>query len=380
MKTFEAIINIPSPYRVYLFEELANQLKKRGVAFKAHFMAQGHEERPKSWLNPIMHFQYHYWHDFSIKHRHFNPGFIIRSWNINTDVLLVGSPFDTITGILVAFMARARVKCAWVEGQTKTPGKMNGLIGWFKRLVLSQFKYVAVPGHDAIQYMEMHQSLTKRRMPIPIFLPNLIDESRFRPIEMWPINDVIQCRSLFCATDNDRVCIIPARLDVVKGLIPFIEALDAELISTDWKIVIIGQGPLKSHILELARMKGIDEHVIILDYIPYEQMPICYAAADLFLLPSKHDPNPLSVPEALHSGLPIALSDQAGNVEEGVTEGRNGWRLPVNNHEEYKRVLKEVFATSKSKLHEMGILSKNENAQFWNTTKSVAFFIKEVGL
>ena len=373
-------MNIPSPYRVYLFEELARQLEAKGVAFTAHFMTHGHGERPKSWLNPEMHFVYRYWRDYGIMHRHFNPGLIVCSWLKKADVLLVGSPFDTFTGILAAFTARAKIKCTWVEGQTKTPGKMKGIIGWFKRLVLSRFKYVAVPGNDASQYIALHQSLTKMDMPKPVFLPNLIDEARFCPRAMCPKADVASCRGKIGAKDDERVCLIPARLDASKGLIPFFEALDSELIKAGWRILVMGQGELKERIFEIVKSKGIADCVFVFDYVPYEQMPIYYASADLFLLPSLHDPNPLSVPEALHSGLPIALSEQAGNVEEGVTEGRNGWRLPVNNTEAFKEKLKVVFSTPIEQLRKMGQFSLKENAQFWNTEKAIAIFIKAIGL
>lgn len=380
MKKFDAIMNIPSPYRVYLFGELNRQLSVKDCDFIAHFMAKGHGERPKSWLNPQMNFAYVYWSDFGVRHHHFNPGFIVRSWFHRPDVLLVGSPFDTITGILSAFTARARVKCTWVEGQTKTPGRLNGFIGWFKRLVLSRFKFVAVPGSDAAKYIGLHQARTRRPMPTPVILPNLIDESRFSPRQEWSLADLETCRKLFGAAVDERVCLIPARLAEVKGLVPFVRALDATLVNAGWRIVVLGQGPLKQEILNAAVEKGIEGRLTILDYIPYEQMPICYAAADLMLLPSLHDPNPLSVPEALHSGLPIALSDQAGNVEEGVTVGRNGWRLPVKNPVAFKAVLAEIFATPKERLREMGECSKWENATFWDTEKAIARFLDQIGV
>lgn len=380
MKTFEAIMNIPSPYRVYLFEKLAQQLESKGIVFEVHFMTHSHGERPKSWINPEMHFAYRYWRDFGILHRHFNPGLIIRSWFKKVDVLLVGSPFDTFTGILAAFTARAKIKCTWVEGQTKTPGKMKGIIGFFKRLVLSRFKYVAVPGNDASRYIALHQALTKFSMPKPVFLPNLISETRFCPRAMWPKTYVDSCREKIGARDDERICLIPARLDVCKGLLPFFEVLDSELIKKGWRIVVMGEGELREQILEIVRNKDIADRVSIFDYVPYVQMPVFYASSDLFLLPSLHDPNPLSVPEALHSGLPIALSEQAGNVEEGVTEGRNGWRLPVNNTKELKKKIEEVFSTPVETLRKMGQFSLTENAQFWNTEKAISNFIKAIGL
>ena len=338
-------------------------------------MAKGHSARPKSWLNPAMNFPYSYWKDYGRRSHHFNPGWIVRSCVKRPEVLLVGSPFDTFTGIFAAFFARAKVKCAWVEGQTKTPGKMGGLIGAFKRLVLSRFEYVVVPGYDAVRYIEMHQARTRLRMPQPVILPNLVDDSRFRPRREWTKGEIEKWRKLFGATEDERVCLIPARLDRVKGLVPFVEAVDAELVKAGWRIVIMGQGPDENAIRKKAEQKGISDRLTILNYVPYEQMPIVYAAADLFLLPSIHDPNPLSVPEALHTGLPIALSDRCGNVEEGVMDGVNGWRLPVLECENYKNSLREVFAANRVKLQCMGEKSKTVNAAFWATQKSIRRFV-----
>lgn len=375
MRKFVAIMNIPSPYRVYLFEVLSKVLSGHGYAFEANFMARGHAERPKSWLNPKMTFPFRYWRDIGYKCHHFNLGLIIRSWFSCPDVLLVGSPFDTFTGIVTALTSRARVKCTWVEGQTKTPGELGGVRGFVKRLVLSRFKYVAVPGRDAAGYIALHQKRTRLCMPKPVFLPNLVDESRFRPRSEWPTREIDRCRELFKAGPNDRVCLIPARLDAVKGLAPFLEAVDADLINNGWRIVIMGQGPLKKTLQEKAYEKGISDRLVILDYVPYDQMPICYAAADLFLLPSLHDPNPLSVPEALHSALPVAISDRCGNVEEGCSDEVNGWVLPVLESDRFRHKLRDVFQADLCELRKRGIRSKQNNAKFWDSISAVESFI-----
>ncbi len=68
----------------------------------------------------------------------------------------------------------------------------------------------------------------------------------------------------------------------------------------------------------------------------------------------------------------------AGNVEEAVTEGRNGWVLPVDEAETFTEKLKDIFATSKEQLSQMGRLSHDENAQFWNTETSLAKFLNTV--
>ena len=214
-------------------------------------------------------------------------------------------------------------------------------------------------------------------MPTPAFLPNLVDEARFRPRNQWPVHDVAQRRESFGVDADGMLCIIPARLEPVKGLVPFLRALDSASL-TGWKIVIMGQGPLKESIRQTICEQGLEDCVRVLDYVPYEEMPLCYAAADLLLLPSVYDPNPLSVIEALHSGLPVAVTDQAGNVEESVSPGGNGWVLPVLDQARYQCCLREVFSCSKATLRCMGGHSKSVEAEFWCTTRSVHRFLEEV--
>lgn len=378
-KRFDAVLNIPSPYRIHLLGELSRQLDKLGWVFYANFMAKWHAERPMSWRNPTIHFGYKYWRDFGVGCHHFNPGLIFRRVLYKSDVLLLGSPFDTFTGIFCALFARAEVKICWVEGNTKTPGKLNGFLGWFKRIILSRFDYAAVPGKEGAEYVGLHAARTRMKMPVPVCLPNLIDETRFRPRSQWSPQIIARCREKMGAGANDKICIIPARLTTVKGLIPFLQALRPEFLE-NWKVVIVGQGELKDAFLDKANEVGIAKNVRIFDYVSYEDMPKYYAASDLFLLPSIQDMNPLVVPEALHSGLPVALSDCVGNVSEGVTDGVNGWRLPVLDGEKYTQILKDVFTSDIGKLRRFGGMSYSCNARFWDSAESVEKFLSHIGV
>lgn len=364
-KTFVAVMNIPSPYRLHLLGELARQLEARGIAFHCHFMAKGHADRPTSWLNPKIDFPHTYWRDFGLGQHHFNPGLVLKLLLSPPDYMMCGSSFDTFTGILLQLFSPARVKLCWLEGNTKTPGKLDGFIGWFKRLVIGRCQWAPVPGSDAAKYIGLHQARTTQRMPTPVFLPNLVDERRFSNV----------------ATDSsdgpDLVCLIPARLEPVKGLVPFLQVLDPQWLN-GWKLYIMGQGSLKNEILALLQTRRLEEVVSIIDYVPYEEMPKWYARANLVLLPSLYDPNPLTCVEALHAGKALAVSCMAGNVEEAVTEGRNGWILPVLDSAALGARVREIFLTSKDRLAEMGRFSREENARFWDTKTSISRFLDTV--
>ena len=366
MKKFVAVMNIPSPYRLHLLGEMARQLKERGVEFHCHFMNRGHKDRPTSWLNPKIDFPHTYWRNFGPDQHEFNPGLILKLMFSRPDWLLLGGVFDTFTNICLSLLAPAKTKICWLEGNTKTPGRLDGALGKFKRALVGRCRFAAVPGSDAAKYIGLHQQRTRKPMPKPVYLPNLVDENRFKV----KVKGEGERRNL-------KICIIPARLEEVKGLVPFFGLLTPEMLK-GWKIRLMGQGPLKDEIEATIARQGIGDFVEIVDYVPYAEMPAEYAAADLLLLPSIYDPNPLSVIEALHSGLAVAVSVQAGNVEEAVTEGRNGWVLPVKDKAAFEAKLRVVFATPVERLQEMGRVSKAENARFWETKAAIGRFLDGV--
>ena len=380
MKRFEVVQNIPSPYRLHLFREMHRQLNSMGIAFHVNFMSdmsRGHDERPLSWRNPQIDFPHVYWKDYGIGQYHFNPSMIHYLRKNKPDYLLVGSTFDTFTSWAASFLCKTGVRCAWSEGNTKTTGEMGGVRGWIKRTIFSQYPLVGVAGSDCAKYINLHQKRTSRRMPKAIFLPNLIDETRFRPRQNWNVDEIQDIRMRLGAIDDVRICVIPARLEKVKGLIEFISLLTPDMVN-GWRIIIMGQGPLRGEIEKIITERRLSNFIKILDFVPYDDMPKVYAASDLFLLPSLCDRNPLSVVEALHSGLPIALSKMAGNVEEAVTPGVNGWALRVDDKTAFAEQLKEMFATPRVKLRNMGEKSYEVNSKFWVTKDAVSKFLNEI--
>lgn len=374
MKRFVAVMNIPSPYRLHSLGEWCRQLNERGYEFHCHFMARGHKDRPKSWLNPQIDFPHTYWWDCGFGQHHFNPGLVLRLMLNPPDVLHLGSPYDTFTCIALAKLCRAKVISVGLEGNTQTPGRMTGALGWFKRWVLKEGDYATVPGVEGTRFVALHQQYTTAHMPKPAVFPNLVDERRFMAV--CQDKKDIGRRTCFDVTD-ERVCLIPARFDPVKGLKEFFGVLTPEMVK-GWRLVVMGHGPEEESTLAIVKERGLSPYVKVIHSVPYEEMPQYYAAADMMLLPSLQDMNPLCVVEAIHSGLPLALSDQAGNVEEAVTEGVNGWRLPVLEQDAYREKLKLIFKTSRTRLSEMGQQSKAQNAQFWNTQDSVKRWLDQI--
>ena len=370
----EVVLNIPSPYRIHFLEMFNECLRNRGIDCHANFMAENDPDRPKSWARPSMNISHTYWKSCGIGTHHLNLGLVLHLLKSKPDVIICGTIFDTFTSLLIEAVCHAKIKCGWAEGNTKNSGALHGWKAVVKHWALSRFDHLAVPGKDGFKWVLLHQGLTRRKMPIPLLLPNLVDENRFKPREKWSQEEIVKARKAMACDAEDKICLIPARLLPVKGLVEFIGLLNPASL-TGWKIRIVGDGPLRSRIQNEITRRGLGRVIQIVNPVDYLTMPSLYAAADLFLLPSLYDPNPLSVIEAVHTGLPIALTRMAGNVEEGVSVGKNGWILHVDDEIAFRGELDDVFRTGLAKLREFGAYSLKHIAPFWYTKPAVERFI-----
>lgn len=99
-----------------------------------------------------------------------------------------------------------------------------------------------------------------------------------------------------------------------------------------------------------------------------------FALADLLLLPSLRDPNPLAVIEGLWAGLPLFISNRCGNWPEAVAVGRNGWVIDPVSRAATQSAFKDVLSRSDKELESMGTLSMTIAKERFATTTTVTAF------
>ena len=255
---------------------------------------------------------------------------------------------------------------------------MKGGSGRFKRFIFSKYDYVAVPGQEGKMYIQQHQSFTRRKMPNCLLLPNLIDEEAFKSKKDWP-KDVISevRRKMGAKSEQERILLIPARLSKVKGLKEFFSLLNPNMLQ-GWRIFVLGEGELRESLIQIMKAAGIDSYIRICDYVPYDEMPQYYAAADVMFLPSRYDPNPLSVIEAMFSGTPVALSEMAGNVPETIVEGKTGWVLHVTQEVCLKREIESILLQSRQQLMSREDEVRRHISLLYSSQEAVSHFFSSV--
>ncbi len=131
-------------------------------------------------------------------------------------------------------------------------------------------------------------------------------------------------------------------------------------------LLIAGDGPLRSQLEVLAKPLG--SAVRLLGFIGVQQLPEYYAAADVYVHPSSHDPHPLAISEALYCGLPVIVSDRIGSIgpTDDVQVELNGWEYPNGDETALSRTIArlidnpEVRASAGVKSREIGLLHSSD--------------------
>ena len=135
-------------------------------------------------------------------------------------------------------------------------------------------------------------------------IPNAVDLARFRPARP---EDRLSARRAFGVPTGAIVVLFVGRLVAKKQLGELAAALGH--VDGPWHALVVGDGP------ERAALEPLRPRVTHVADLPFARMPEAYAAADLFVLPSRDEGTPLTVLEAMAAGLPCVVSDDRAFAE-----------------------------------------------------------------
>jgi glycosyltransferase involved in cell wall biosynthesis len=94
---------------------------------------------------------------------------------------------------------------------------------------------------------------------------------------------------------------------------------------TAWKLVLLGDGPLKPLLLKLREDSGLTDDLLLPGFKQYDELPAYYGLASAFVHASTTEQWGLVVNEAMAAGLPVLVSRPCGCVPDLVVHGRNGF-------------------------------------------------------
>jgi 1,2-diacylglycerol 3-alpha-glucosyltransferase len=155
-------------------------------------------------------------------------------------------------------------------------------------------------------------------------IPNGVCPDRFRP-DVLTLDERKSARRALGLSAADRVLLIVGRLGQEKRVEALLRALIPLLREhPTYKTLWGGGGPAARALVGMAARHGVGDQVILLGYIPWEDMPRVYNIADAYVTASLSEVHPITLIEAAMCGLPIIARRDEGCTDL-VQDGRNGW-------------------------------------------------------
>ena len=182
---------------------------------------------------------------------------------------------------------------------------------------------------SAIHYTAQQELEECRWLNLPgqtRIIPNGLDIQAWKP----DLNKAKEWRKSQNISEDCFILLSVGRLHDKKGLDLIPKTLE-NLYDRNWRMIFVGgddDGTKHRLIKQLEKLNLIDQ-VQFIDRCEPSELPVLYSAANLFVLPSRHENFGNVVIEALACGCPVLISDRVGLHQE-VSTGRVGWVLPRN--------------------------------------------------
>jgi len=180
-----------------------------------------------------------------------------------------------------------------------------------------------------------------------------IKEDRIKVIPFGSSLEVIDKNVEAYRYKRENKILFVGRLVERKGVEYLIKAFkEIEKDFPDYKLHIVGEGPLKKSLEFLSKRLGIEDKVKFLGFISDKELVKEYLTSTLFVLPaiidSRGDTEGLGVVliEAMYFGLPV-IASSVGGISDIVKDEYNGLLVREKNIEELAIAIKRLLENGK---------------------------------
>lgn len=136
--------------------------------------------------------------------------------------------------------------------------------------------------------------------------------------------------SIYENIKKEKIILNVGRLVNEKGQTYLLDAF-TKIKNTEWKIAILGDGPLHDQLKKQAEKLGLKDQVIMPGAV--NEIDSWLAKASVFAFPSVSEGFPNALVEAMAAGLPCVSFDCDAGPRDIIIDGQNGYLVPVRDVE-----------------------------------------------
>ncbi len=250
----------------------------------------------------------------------------------NPDVVIIYGYFQKLQRRTYNWAIKNRVQIAYIsdaEGRQKRHSGKKILKLFFLKYLFSKIQYFLTVGDANEDYYAKHGVKSEKfvRMHFPIDI-KLYSESYLIKSDLK--NEI---RKQFNITSSEIVACVVGKLVSWKNQDHIIDAmLILETQNVFIHLFILGSGPMEEEWKQKAMLLKKSK-VIFTGFVNPKELPLFYAASDMYIHPASVEPHSIAISEAIYMGCPIIISDRCGSFgdTDDVQEGKNGFVYPFGN-------------------------------------------------
>jgi glycosyltransferase involved in cell wall biosynthesis len=251
-----------------------------------------------------------------------------------------------------------------IKGQ-HLKGLVSGIGLWWYRQKFSGYLRSVFP-HRVICVSHALASTLRKDYGFPPWKLSVVhsgvDTDRFTPSPLLRN----RARETWGITEKAFVFGTIGRLSPMKNhgqLISAFSKLCEEKGGRDIRLVIVGDGPLRSSLEALAHSSRVHESIFFGGFSRFPEK--IYPAFDVFCLPSIGEALGLSLLEAMSCGCP-AIAAEVGGVPEILNNSRLGWLIPSEDESALLSAMRLSIELGSDRLRQIGVNSREHVSRWFN--------------
>lgn len=138
--------------------------------------------------------------------------------------------------------------------------------------------------------------------------------------------------------NKDKIILSIGRMVPWKGFDVLVELM-SDL--PDWKLVIIGEGPIKNKLEELIEKMKLSKNIELSNSLPRKELLKYLNRAKIFILNTSFESFSFQVVEAMNSGLPV-ITTNICNLPEIIDNGQEGILVEPNNKKQIIEAIEKL--------------------------------------
>lgn len=347
------VTNIPTPYRANFFSKLGAACAAARIDLFVAYCAK--TEWNRNWVFDANDHKYSYtiMPGVALVLRgvtyHINPSIWSTIKRIKPNWIVVGGTWHMPTGLIaLGSVNKQTTRLLWSEGHEDAVIHRSGPIAQIRHWILRRYHGFAVPNARSAEFIKQQIGGEADFLP----LPNTVDDEFFVP----PGPGEKEMARVEARIDpNDRVFVQVSQLEERKGILELMAAFD-EITSqrADVRLIIVGSGSLEGALRSKYARAIKERRIFLTGSVKAIKVRRWLYAADVFILVSRRDPNPLSAIEASLCGLPLMVTRAVGNARELVEDDVTGFVVGSTSKEDVVLAVERVMRCSADRIHTMG--------------------------